>query len=148
MIVPFRVGAVIDGTTHCMGGRWNEKEKRLHINHLELKEIYLGLKALCSTKANVHIKLLSDNQTAVSYIKNMGGTHSPSCNNIARETILWCKARNIWLSLSHIPGNLMLRLTKLAEYLMMTLSGHLTPAYLQTLWQSGVNQTSISLLPD
>ena len=99
-------GCVIDGTTHCMGGRWNEEEKKLHINHLELKAIYLGLKALCSTKANVHNKLLSDNQTAVSYIKNMGGTHSPSCNNIAREIILWCKARNIWLSISHIPGKL------------------------------------------
>ena len=45
-------GCVIDGTTHCTGGRWNEEEKKLHINHLGLEAIYLGLKGLCSTKVN------------------------------------------------------------------------------------------------
>ena len=99
-------GSVIDGTTQCTGGRWSYQETKLHINTLELKAIYLGLQALCSTKSDIHIKVLSDNQTAVAYIKNMGGTHSDPCNDIARQIILWCKDRNVWLSISHIPGKL------------------------------------------
>lgn len=99
-------GSVIDGTTQCTGGRWSYQEAKSHINFLELKAIYLGLQALCPTKCDTHIKVLSDNQTAVAYIKNMGGTHSDVCNDIARKIILWCKDRNVWLSISHIPGKL------------------------------------------
>ncbi len=36
----------------------------------------------------------------------MEGTHSKVCNDIDRQIILWCKARNVWLSTSHIPGKL------------------------------------------
>lgn len=50
--------------------------------------------------------MLSDNQTAVSYLRNMGGTHSQDCNEIARETILWCKNRGISLTVTHLPGKL------------------------------------------
>ena len=49
-------------------------------------------------------KVLSDNQTAVSYLRNMGGTHSWDCFEIARETLLWCKARGISLTVTHLPG--------------------------------------------
>ena len=45
-----------------------------------------------------------DNQTAVTYINNMGGTHSLKCNDLAKEIILWCINKNIWLSSSHIAG--------------------------------------------
>ena len=36
----------------------------------------------------------------------MEGTHSKVCNDIDRQIILWCKARDVWLSTSHIPGKL------------------------------------------
>ena len=48
--------------------------------------------------------MLSDNTTAVSYLKNMGGSHSIPCNKIARDIWMWCKDREIWLTPGHIPG--------------------------------------------
>ena len=56
--------------------------------------------------------MLSDNQTAVSYLRNMGGTHSRTCNDITRETIMWCKERDISLTITHLPGILNIEANK------------------------------------
>ena len=65
-------GAVtIDNKT---GGRWTPVESELNINALELKSVQFGLKSLCKSKSDVHIRLRIDNVTAVTYINNMGGT--------------------------------------------------------------------------
>ena len=76
----------------------------MHINALELKAALLGLKTLCPEMRNVHIQLQMDNITAVSYVREMGGSHSRLCNSIAYEIWHWCLNRNIWLSATHIPG--------------------------------------------
>lgn len=34
----------------------------------------------------------------------MGGIYSRDCNQIMRETILWCKDRDISLTITHLPG--------------------------------------------
>ena len=34
----------------------------------------------------------------------MGTSHSDSCNSLAKEIWEWCIARDIWLSVAHIPG--------------------------------------------
>ena len=99
-------GCVINGSDTTTGGRWSPGEALSHINCLELKAIKLGLQSLCSHFSNLHVKVLSDNQTAVTYIRAMGGTHSITCNQITREIILWCKERQIWLTSSHLPGRL------------------------------------------
>ena len=88
----------------CTGGRWLPYEQDQHINYLELKAAKLGLESLCNDVSNVHIHLQLDNVTAVAFINNMGGTHSLTCNEMAREIWLWCTQRNIWLSATHIPG--------------------------------------------
>ena len=87
-------------------GRWCYNEREHHINFLEIKAILLGLQSLCSAYKDCTIAVLSDNQTAVAYIRNMGGTHSRECNQITRELIMWCKERNLSLIISHIPGKL------------------------------------------
>ena len=66
--------------------------------------------------------MLSDNQTAVAYLRNMGGTNSRACNQITRETILWRKDRDISLTITHLPGKL--KLIKQAEIFMMTRNGY------------------------
>ncbi|XP_031559870.1 uncharacterized protein LOC116296056 [Actinia tenebrosa] len=99
-------GSVIEGSDNPTGGRWSPFEATYHINYLELKAIQMGLMSLCNDLYEVHIKVLSDNQTAVAYIRNMGGTHSPSCNLITREILLWCKQRKITITISHLPGHL------------------------------------------
>ena len=95
-------GATLGQTT--TGGRWSPEGKEYHINYLELKAILLGLQSLCSASTECHIKVLKDNTTAVAYIRNMGGSHSIPCNDMAREIWLWCKDKGIWISISHIPG--------------------------------------------
>ena len=99
-------GGVIEGTSCVARGRWSHQESQLHINLLGLKAILLALQALCNHMQNRHIKILCDNTTAVSYIRNMGGTKSCSCNDITREIFMWCIDRQLTLSISHLPGKL------------------------------------------
>ena len=66
-------GAVLTHDNIETGGRWSIEEGKNHINVLELKAAYLGLKSLCSNLSNISIKLEMDNTTAVAYIKNKGG---------------------------------------------------------------------------
>ena len=94
-------GANLNNTT--TGGRWSTSES-YHINYLELKAILFGLQSLCKEVTHDHIRVMTDNTTAVSYVRNMGGSHSLPCNDIARQIWEWCIPRNIWLSISHIPG--------------------------------------------
>ena len=86
------------------GGRWTVEEQDYHINVLEPKAVLFGLNALCEHMSGAHILVRTDNSTTVSYLTLMGGSKSVSCNMVAREIWLWCIARKIWLTVSHIPG--------------------------------------------
>ena len=99
-------GGVIEGTPNVTGGRWSYQESKFRINYLELKAILLVLQSLCNHMQCCDIKLLCDNTTAVSYVRNMGGTKSKVCNEMTREIIMWCMARHLTLSISHLPGKL------------------------------------------
>ena len=85
--------------TETTGGRWSPHESLFHINVLELK----ALKALCRTKG-MHVNVMTDNTTALAYVKHMGGVRSPECDNEARRIWSWCEANDIWLTIAHIPG--------------------------------------------
>ena len=98
--------AVIEGTSNTTNGRWSSLESVQHVNYLEIKAILFGFKALCSHLHDCRVKILTDNQTAVTYLRNMGRSHSRNCNAIAGETILWCRERNISLTITHLPGKL------------------------------------------
>ena len=87
------------------GGRWTPVENELNINTLELKAVHFGLKSLCKSTSDVHIRLRIDNVTAITYINNMGGTKSRICNLIANEVWTWSIDRNIWLSAEHLQGS-------------------------------------------
>ena len=91
---------------NCIGGRWNSEEKMQHINVLEMLAIFYALKAFDNMNRlnNCHIRISSDNTTAVAYINNMGGSKSKECNRMAKDIWLWCKERNIWLSVVFLPG--------------------------------------------
>ena len=86
------------------GGRWAGEDMFQHINYLELKAAFLGILALCKEISDSHILVQMDKVTAVSYINNMGGTHSLMCNKLAKDIWIWCRSNNIWLSATHIPG--------------------------------------------
>lgn len=55
------------------GGSWSATEINFHINVLELLSAYFIIRTFCTDMQHMHIKLMSDNQTTVAYINNMGG---------------------------------------------------------------------------
>ena len=95
-------GAHVD--SNATQGRWAIEESQLHINELELKAIEFAVRAFSSCLEGKHVKVESDNSTAVTYINSMGGTKSPRCNDIAYQIWSWCIIKNIWLTATHIAG--------------------------------------------
>ena len=95
-------GAVFDEI--AIGGRWTKTEASLHINALELKAVLLALESFCKTMHDDHIRVKSDNVTAVTYINKMGGTKSKSCNMITKLIWEFCMKRNLLISAEHLPG--------------------------------------------
>ena len=95
-------GAVRD--SFKTGGCWSSNEQNHHINFLETKAILLGLQSLCSDCNNVHIRVKSDNQTAVAYVNGMGGSKSYECNLVAIQIWEWAIAKQIWISVEHVAG--------------------------------------------
>ena len=91
-----------DGLTP-IGGPWKTDEIQ-HINVLELQAIYYALLSYCKNKKFQHIRIMSDNSTAVAYINNMGGIKSKTCDSLAKD--IWSFAIDLgcWLSSAHIPG--------------------------------------------
>ena len=87
-----------------IGGPWTEQEKQQHINVLEMISSKLALLAYCKNSVNMHIRIMSDNTTAVAYINHMGGVKSPQCNKIAKEIWTWAERNQNWISAAHIPG--------------------------------------------
>ena len=87
------------------GGRWNAVERENHINYLELLAIFYGLKSFENELTIYrHVKILTDNTTAVSYVNKMGGVKSQKCNEIAKSIWFWAIDHDIWLTAAHIAG--------------------------------------------
>ena len=57
-------------------GIWSQDQSQLHINVLELQAIWLGLKAFSQRVEDAKVALMSDNTSAVAYLRNQGGTKS------------------------------------------------------------------------
>ena len=70
---------------------------------LEMLAIEYTLKSFKEEVFDLHVKLLCHNTYAVSYIRNMGGSQSAECNEIAHIIRVWCLERQMWLTISHIP---------------------------------------------
>ena len=70
------------GTTWGLG---SENDKNYHINYLELlaiKHAVMIYKDIC--KSCKHIRIKSDNITAISYINNIAGIVSDTCNHLSK----------------------------------------------------------------
>ena len=85
------------------GGHWSQEEQEDHINVLELRAIFLGLKALCGSESNTHIQLYCDNTSSCAYLRNFGGKKR-YLNVLAIDIWNWCISRSIHLSISHVAG--------------------------------------------
>ncbi|KAG7309814.1 hypothetical protein JYU34_004322 [Plutella xylostella] len=85
-------------------GRWTEQELDNHINFLELKAAYFGLKIFAKHIQNCEVLLRIDNTTAISYINRMGGVQFPHLNHIAQKIWAWCEKRRIFVFASYIAS--------------------------------------------
>ncbi|XP_056637712.1 uncharacterized protein LOC130445848 [Diorhabda sublineata] len=83
-------------------GFWDSFEKQRHINYLELKATFFGLKTFLKDLRNSHILLRIDNTTAVSYINRMGGVKYKYLNDLTKDIWQWCEERNIKIFASYI----------------------------------------------
>ena len=88
----------------ALGGVRNKNRKSYHV--LELQAVFFVLRALCSDTKNIHIRLMMDSITAVSYVREQGGSKSTACNEVARKLWLWAYNRQIWISSEHFVGAL------------------------------------------
>ena len=58
---------------HTARGTWSLPESKLHINHLELKAVFLALKEFQDLCSNNIVLVAADNTTVVAYINKEGG---------------------------------------------------------------------------
>ena len=84
---------------------WLPDETLMHINVLELKAILLVLKSFVKT-SHKHIKIMSDNTTAIYCINKMGTSHSMECHYEVLKIWEWVIIDKNHLSAAHIPGKL------------------------------------------
>ena len=85
-------------------GLWSDREKRLHINVLELKAVSLALRDFKDQCQNQTVLVAMDNSTVVAYINKQGGTHSAEMCALLWKIMTWCHHYHITLKARHIPG--------------------------------------------
>ena len=90
-------GAHLDQSS--IKGLWSEREKRLHINVLELKAVSLALRSFKDQYQNQTVLVAT-----VAYINKQGGTHSAEMCTLLWKIMTWCNHCHITLKVRHIPG--------------------------------------------
>lgn len=95
-------GIACNGETS--GGFWSTSEAQNHINLLELKAAFIGLRCFAKDLVDKEILLRIDNTTAISYINRMGGVQYTHLNDIAREIWQWCEERRLFIFASYIKS--------------------------------------------
>ena len=83
---------------------WNQEEKQLHINVLELRAVWLTLMTLSSFLRGKVVKVESDNSTTVAYINHQGGVGSWSQNQEMQLLFDWTILHQVMLSAVHRAG--------------------------------------------
>ena len=93
-------GAVLgESSTH---GHWDQNEVD-HINILELKSILLALKSLCKDLHGSHIRIHTDNTTALMCIQKRG-SNKRKFLELTKEIYQWAKLQEVKLSATHVKG--------------------------------------------
>lgn len=86
-------------------GWWDAEEQVEHINLLELKAAFYGLKCFAKDLRSCELLLRVDNTTALSYINKMGSIQYPKLSNLCRKIWQWCEERDLWIFASYIKSS-------------------------------------------
>ena len=106
-------GAHLD--EHTARGQWSLPESKLHINHLELKAVFLALKDFQTLVFNKTVLVATDNTTVVAYINKEGGMKSGSLCALLWRILSCCTRQQVTLRACHIPGRLNVIADKLSR---------------------------------
>ena len=99
---------------HTARETWSLPEGKIHINHLELKAVFLALKAFQDLCCNNTVLVATDNTTVVAYINKEGGMKSGSLCALLWRILPWCTRKQVTLRACHIPGLLNMTADKLS----------------------------------
>ena len=100
---------------HTARGTWSLPERKLHINHWELKAVFLALKALQNLCSNNIVLVATDNTTVVAYINKVGGMKMGSLCALLWRILSWCTRKPGTLKAHHIPSRLNVIADKLSR---------------------------------
>ena len=112
---PVSVHITTDASTEAYGahmgelsmqGLWSDTQKQFHINWLELKCIHLSLIHWQDHLHGQSIMIHSDNQTALYYLMNQGGTHSWALCQLAADIWTLVHQLQAHIQVKHISGKL------------------------------------------
>ena len=109
-------GAHLD--EHTARGTWSLPESKLHINHLELKAVFLALKEFRTLCCNKTVLIATDNTTVVTYINKEGGGDEVGlslCPTVENPVLVYQAAGNPRGTSRHIPGRLNVIADKLSR---------------------------------
>ena len=85
-------------------GHWSADEKNFeHSNLLELKAILFGLRSLCNDVYDSHIRIRSDNTTAVACVNRCGSVRE-ALLDVTVDIFDWADSHRAYLSAAHIRG--------------------------------------------
>ena len=98
-----------------LSGLWNPKDKIKHINWKELRTITLAFGKWAGFWRNSHVRVLSDNMTAVACLNHQGSAHFPLLHEQVFQIWEICAAFQIQLSVEFLPGWLNVRADSLSR---------------------------------
>ena len=113
-------------TGQSVKGHWTAEELQDQINALELRAVWLALRAFARQRSNVHIHVRVDNKTAMAHINKMGGTRSKKLGGITRQLWLFYLDQKISLSAEYVPGKLNIRRTDYPGWVQKPATGRWT----------------------
>ena len=114
-------------------GRWSFSESNLHINCLELKAIFFGVRALFPGSSPISLLIHCDNVSAVRYVNHMGGTRSRNLCCLALELWDYCLSHNIWLRATYYCGTENVRADRLSRVFSDNHDYHLSSSWFTAL---------------
>ena len=85
-------------------GEWNQFEKALQINILELKAALLAIKSFTKDLKNLSLHLLLDNQVALAHVTKMGRPTNLTLLELAKEIWSYLRQKKITLTAAYIPS--------------------------------------------
>ena len=88
-------------------GLWAPEDVVRSINARELLAIESALKWFAPLLAGSSVAVFADNSTAVSYLRNQGGTRSSFRNSIAQRILCWTEDLSVVIPHSLLWGNTM-----------------------------------------